>query len=193
ESGLVLWTDRIGLIPELFLWDGTVPRQLSNNQAWGDYPSRSLWASTINRVGQVAWSDDSGAVYLYTPSPGSLDVQPDPIIEGRTALGTVTLPRPAPPGGAVVTLSSDNPDVTVPAVVGVPAGSRAKAFTVRTTLLPASATATLSAAYGGDTWTTKLQVTHVALATMTTDGQSISLALDGPAPPDGARVTVTTD
>src|SRR5205085_9168520 len=115
------------------------------------------------------------------------------IIEGGTARGTVTLPRPAPPGGAVVTLSGDNPAVTVPAVVGVPAGSRAKAFTVRTTLLPASATATLSAAYGGNTWTTKLRVTHVALATMATDGQSISLALDGPAPPGGARVTVTTD
>jgi hypothetical protein len=43
---------------------------------------------------------------------------------------TITLPSPAPPGGAIIYLSSSDPQVTVPAFVIVPAGATSVTVTI---------------------------------------------------------------
>ena len=59
-----------------------------------------------------------------------LTLTPSCIIGTGTGTATVTLSAPAPAGGALVTLKSNNANVTVPATVNVPAGSQTATFTV---------------------------------------------------------------
>jgi len=57
---------------------------------------------------------------------------PWPVTGGQSDIVSVTLDAAAPSGGLVVSLASDNPVVTVPATVTVPAGATSKSFTVTT-------------------------------------------------------------
>ena len=69
----------------------------------------------------------------------SVSVSPTTIGGGNTATGTVTLQSPAPAGGLVVNLSSDDPSATVPPSVTVSAGSTTATFSIQThnsTFLP---------------------------------------------------------
>lgn len=61
-----------------------------------------------------------------------LSFQPNPVTEGGTATGTITLSGLAPAGGARVTLQSNNPIVQVPASVTVPEGRNTATFTATT-------------------------------------------------------------
>jgi hypothetical protein len=63
---------------------------------------------------------------------------------------TVTLASPAPDGGALVSVTSDNPTVVkVPASVTVPAGSRSANFLVDTATVETSTTVRITASYAG--------------------------------------------
>src|SRR5262249_49904356 len=79
----------------------------------------------------------------------SLGIAPTVITGGGTAQATVTLDGPAPEGGAVVSLSSDHPEVApVPANVTVPEGTTSTTFPVTTPAVTARASARLLARYG---------------------------------------------
>jgi hypothetical protein len=57
-------------------------------------------------------------------------------VGGNPAIGTVTLSRPAPSGGAVVALSTPLPDVAIlPAAVTVRAGATSATFAITTTVV----------------------------------------------------------
>jgi len=81
----------------------------------------------------------------------SFTVSPTTVISGTKATGTVSLTAPAPPGGAMIILSSASVTVaTVPGTVTIPAGSTSSTFTISTNqaqILPT--TAILTAAFGG--------------------------------------------
>jgi hypothetical protein len=66
------------------------------------------------------------------------------------------LSAPAPAGGAVVTLFSNNTAVvTVPSSVTVPAGAQSATFTASTKAVSSSTSVQLAASYGGqDQWGT---------------------------------------
>src|SRR5256886_11644195 len=69
----------------------------------------------------------------------SLALNPTTVTGGGNSTGTVTLNRPAPAGGASVTLSSNNTAATVPGSVTVPAGGTTTKLTDTTgTLAPAA-------------------------------------------------------
>ena len=70
------------------------------------------------------------------------------VTSGETATGTVTLASPAPAGGVVVGLASNNQAATVPVSVTVPAGQTTATFPISTSavLTPASATITAASA-----------------------------------------------
>jgi hypothetical protein len=83
------------------------------------------------------------------------------VVGGSSAIGTVTLSAPAGSGGAIVTLASSNPSAaSVPATVAVAFGATSGTFTVTTTAVKRSASATLSATYGGVTKTVTLKITR---------------------------------
>src|SRR5258708_7745716 len=138
-----------------------------------------------------------------TPLTGAPAVGPAGGVGGvSTTLNRVTLNGPAPPSGAVVNLTSSDPGVGVPATVTVAAGATASPyFTITTSSVTATGTVTISAVYNGITKTANLTVNpavllSVALSpTAVVGGVSTTLnrvTLNGPAPPSGAVVNLTS-
>jgi hypothetical protein len=92
------------------------------------------------------------------PTVSSLTLNPANVFGGQSSTGTVTLTGPAPAGGAQVFLSSSNGAATVPSSVIVPAGATSTTFTVNTSFVLISTSATISASYNGTTRTATLGV-----------------------------------
>jgi len=122
------------------------------------------------------------------------------VIGGASVSASVQINAPAPAGGVVVTLGSNNPSVTVPATVMVPEGSSSAPFSIGTSPVASQVKAAISASYGGRTQYEQLIVNTVALSTITLSPTSVSggqtstgtITLNGPAPAGGFDVSLRT-
>jgi hypothetical protein len=124
------------------------------------------------------------------------------VAAGSVVVGTVTLTGPAPAGGALVSLASSNASATAPSSVAIPEGSTSQTFGIATLgSLPATTASTITASYGGSTWTAtltiaaKLALQTVSLALGTVPGGLPvvgTVTLDAVAPPGGATVSLTS-
>ena len=102
----------------------------------------------------------SASLTVIPPTVSSLTLNPNSVVGGlQSSTGTVTLTGPAPAGGAQVMLSSSNASASVPSSVTVPAGSNSATFTVNTSPVLISASATISASYNNTTQSATLTVT----------------------------------
>jgi|GEM_PF-2612195 len=88
---------------------------------------------------------------------GGITISPNPIVSGSNGTGTVTLSSPAPQGGILVNLSSNNPSVTVPQSVVVPSGQTTTTFIVSTIPVVTPQTVTVTGT-SANTVTTQLQL-----------------------------------
>jgi hypothetical protein len=89
--------------------------------------------------------------------PVGLSLTPSAVRAGRSAVGTVALAKPAPPGGALVILASSDPAIAqVPGQVIVPAGESLATFDIRTTPASAATAVQIFSVYEGQTWQSKL-------------------------------------
>ena len=133
----------------------------------------------------------------------SIQCVPSTVVGGSSSTCTVTLSGPAPNGGAVVTLSSNNQVVTIPATVTVPAGQTSASVTANTSVVNTVQSAILTAGYAGVFKTTTLTVTP-AQATLTSiqcvpssvvggSSSTCTVTLSGPAPNGGAVVTLSSN
>ena len=86
-----------------------------------------------------------------TPHLANLTVSPSAIPKSGSATVTLTLSRPAPAGGALVTLASDNAALTLPPSITIPAGAGSTTFSVSSGSVTAASLVTISGSYGG--WT----------------------------------------
>jgi uncharacterized protein (TIGR03437 family) len=119
-------------------------------------------------------------------------------IGGSTLAGTVTLTAPAPSGGVVVTLQSNNALAIADASVTIPAGQTSAGFNVRTLATPVAAQATIFAALAGCspaqvtmTVSPPLCVASLSLSASTVNGgQDLTgkVTLTAPAPSGGVLV-----
>jgi hypothetical protein len=115
---------------------------------------------------------------------------------GDYAQGTVTLNGDAPPGGAVITLTSDQPAAATAATVTVPAGGNQATFLIRTSPVAKPTTATITASYRGVSRSAALQIGAPALVQLqvnavgVTGGASATgtIWISSPAPAAGLPV-----
>lgn len=120
-------------------------------------------SSTVN-ISAIYGGAIRSASLTVTPAPpppptlASLTLNPANVIGGQSSTGTVTLTGPAPAGGAQVFLSSSNGAARVPSSVTVPAGATGATFTVNTSFVLISTSATISATYNSTTQTATLGV-----------------------------------
>jgi len=120
-------------------------------------------SSTVN-ISAIYGGANRSASLTVTPAPpppptlASLTLNPANVIGGQSSTGTVTLTGPAPAGDAQVFLSSSNGAATVPSSVTVPAGATTATFTVNTSFVLISTSATISASYNGTTQTATLGI-----------------------------------
>ncbi len=134
----------------------------------------------------------------FTVSPTSLEsLLGVPLRQngGVTSGGIVMLHGQAPPGGAVVSLTSSNPAVRPPATVTVPAGVESSAFTMPTSLVASDTPVTITATWKGvsvqatTTLTAQPQPTSITLDPATTSSSSGSFGRVTAADPRDADVT----
>ena len=105
------------------------------------------------------------ASLTVTPVPpppatlSSLSLNPTSVVGGtQSSTGTVKLSGAAPAGGVRVTLSSSNGAASVPSSVLIPAGATSATFTVNTSIVLVSTSATISASYNGTIRTASISV-----------------------------------
>lgn len=146
----------------------------------------------------------SATLTLYPVQLGALTLSPSSTDAGTPSTqNRVTLGRPAPPGGAVVTLSSSHPAIaSVPSSVGVPAAAtQSPPFSIATSAVAAATSVTITASYGGVTRTATLTVYPVTLSSLTLYTTSVNagtpvpsnrVALTRMAPPGGASVSLSS-
>jgi uncharacterized protein (TIGR03437 family) len=132
----------------------------------------------------------------------TLSVDPNPVIGGSTATGSITLADPAGPGGATIALSStDGASARVPPFITITQGQSFNTFTINTSQVTGARTATISAIFQGLIETASLTVNPQPLPTLSsltispdhiTGGQSSqgTVTLAAPAPVGGTLVTL---
>jgi hypothetical protein len=121
-------------------------------------------ASTTVTISAAYGEATRSASLTVTPAPpppptlASLTLNPANVIGGQSSTGTVTLSAPAPAGGAQVFLSSSNGAARVPTSVTIPPGATSATFTVNTSPVLISTSATISATYNGSNRTATLGI-----------------------------------
>jgi uncharacterized protein (TIGR03437 family) len=86
---------------------------------------------------------------------------------------TITLPNSAPDGGAVVTLSSDNPqELPVPGSVTIPAGSTTTSFQATAGTISTADSATITGNYNSISQTFPIQLSPPSVTSLTCDFSS---------------------
>ncbi len=145
-----------------------------------------------------AFADDPLAVSLF-PVLLSIGFSQNRVSAGQTIGGTLFLSASAPAGGIVIALSSSDTSVaTVPATVVVPAGLGRADFSIGTSIVQTSKTATIQASYAGATISADLNAVP-AIGSVdfspsnVSHGQStlFEVGLAVPAPPGGVTVMLT--
>ena len=145
----------------------------------------------------------TAALTVVPPVPSSLRLSPASVTGATSSpTATVTLNGPAPSGGALVFLSSNNAAASVPANgVTVPAGATSATFTVTTSAVATSTSVTISGSYGGGTQTATLTVVPPVPSSLTLSPSSVTggtssptgtVTLNGPAPSGGALVSLSS-
>lgn len=140
---------------------------------------------------------------------GSLQAQPSTVPGGTSSTGVVSLTpgTVAPAGGAVVSVTNDNPSlVTTPFNVTIAAGQSSASFPITTQQTGLTTAVTITASYAGATRNATLTVaapsngaavSAVTLTPSTVVGGSTQsvralVTLNQPAPPEGAIVTLSS-
>ncbi|HEY6193549.1 MAG TPA: hypothetical protein VI504_00765 [Candidatus Eisenbacteria bacterium] len=94
----------------------------------------------------------------------SVSLAPASVTGGASSAGTVTLTSAAPSGGLVVKLASNRAGVSVPGQITVAAGATSGGFTVTTSTVTATTSASISANLGGVTVSATLTITAGGVA-----------------------------
>jgi Domain of unknown function (DUF4082) len=134
------------------------------------------------------------------PTLASVTLDPASVVGGSPSGGSVTLNGPAQTGGAVVALSDDSADASVPTNVTVPEGATSANFTVSTNAVGTATSVVISGTYNA-TQTATLTINPPVISALSLNPASgpggISstgtVTLSSPAPAGGAAVTLSSD
>lgn len=93
--------------------------------------------------------------------PLALDINPSVFKGGDSTRGTVTLADPAPEGGVVIALASDDTAARVPASVTIAHGGTSGSFTITTREVPSDVRIRITASAEGESRTALIRLTPV--------------------------------
>ena len=177
---------------------------ISEGSSTGSFPIGTPAVSATTSVtisGAYAGAVVSAALVLTPLTPTLVTLSPSSAIGGASTTANKVTMNGVAPVDAVVSLSSSDPGVTVPTSVTVAAGTNVSpTFTVTTSSISAQLTVAISAMYNGVTKAANLTVvpltaTPALSPTSVVGGVSTTLnrvTLNGPAPPAGAVVNLTS-
>ncbi len=197
--------------------DGTIYFAADDSQLYAVKPDGTLrWTyrtgaaiyadPIIAADGAVIVGSTDSSVYVVgtgvnTVPVSKLVLTPTSVLGGLAVKGTVSLLSAATAGGDVVLLSSPSALVSFPAIVTVPAGAQSVDFAVSTASVLAASSATISAASGGKSVSSTLQITASGLATVSVAPSAVvgglksvgTVTLGAVAPNGGTTVSLVSD
>ena len=143
----------------------TSPMSVSGPGASGSFSLAPVLVATSNSDVCLAWVHTDqwpgGPFSVYSSRSAALSsvtLGPTDVTGGSSSTGTVAMNGPAPTGGAVVSLSSSDPSVTLPATATIPEGTTSTSFNVTTSPVASATTAIISAVFNGVTQTASITV-----------------------------------
>jgi len=156
---------------------------------------------TVTITATLGFVSTTASVVLSPMGPASISLDPASVKATGKATGTITLTGPAPAGGLVIDLSSNNRAANVPGNVKLAAGALTATFVVTTHVVGLSAPCTITAKYGSVLQTGTLTVEGPGLATITLNPTTVTgtsptsgiVALAEPAPPGGLTIQLSSD
>lgn len=162
---------------------------------------RPLLLGGIVTAGLLAGMPEAASAATSSAQLSAFSVSPGSVVGGSTATATVALAAPAPPDGALVTISDDSAATSVPSSVTVPAGLSSYSFSIPSVPVSTRNLATITARTDANTVTTQLEVRAPAPLTLSYDTsvvlgsqpQYATVTLDGAAPSGGVRVQLVDD
>lgn len=116
-------------------------------------------ACTVTITASGAGGKLYGSLVVEPAALLSITASPATVQGGINVDGTVSLNGTAPPSGAVVTLSSNNPNVQVPASIIVPGTIKSAMFGIQTSVVTVKTTAVVTATYKGASQTVTVTLT----------------------------------
>ena len=185
----------------------TSPMSVSGPGASGSFSLAPVLVATSNSDVCLAWVHTDqwpgGPFSVYSSRSAALSsvtLGPTDVTGGSSSTGTVTMNGPAPTGGAVVSLSSSDPSVTLPATVTIPEGTTSTSFNMTTSPVASATTAIISAVFNGVTQTASITVEPPVLTSLTLNPSSATggtsstgtVTLSGPAPAGGVAVALSS-
>jgi RHS repeat-associated protein len=152
----------------------------------------------------TATFNNSSAIAPLTVTGSRIDqlqMSPQSVVGGQQASGNIILAAPAPEEGLSVTLRSSDPAVIVPSEMAMRGGARSGAFTVTTTPVSRSITATISAVLDDEQHNATLAVAAPSIAAFAfaprtvRGGSSVTgtITLDGAASERGITIGIDSD
>jgi hypothetical protein len=137
---------------------------------------------------------------VLAPTITSVAFTPATVPGGTPANGLITLSFEAPPHGLRVQISSDNPNVTVPEEIAIPAGKTTATFKAKTVAIAVSKPANIKVLLNAAGPTTPLPVTaptmtSLKLASPTVAGLKVcqgTITISSPAPDGGLDIAITS-
>lgn len=163
--------------------------------------STAIAGTQQSAVITATYNGTAQATLTINPQPvvTSVNLSQAAVTGGTGVTGSVTLSGPAPAGGAVVALSSNNGAAAAGASVTVNANSTTANFAITTNAVASQQAATITAAYNGSAQAgltvNPPLVTSVSLSQSTvTGGTGVTgtVTLNGPAPAGGALVALAS-
>jgi len=163
----------------------TLATSAGNNYSlyrWGDYfgidadPSDDglFWVVGMTVGSNNQWRTHIESFRLSTTlAISNVVLNPTSLAGGASSTGTVTLTGPAPAGGSVVTLASNNAVATVPASVTVAQGATSATFTITTTAVASVVAPVVTATLGASSKTATLTVNPPVLSTLVASAANV--------------------
>ena len=176
---------------------GVILWQITRNDLFSSTPA-------IGADGTVYFTDgglNAVGTGVTSINPTSLTVSPSSVNGGSTATGTVTISQPAPLAGANVWLSSDNPVASIQSFVTVPGGATSTIFSIKTSGVGLTTSATITAMAGGVSVSASLDITPAGLAGLSVNPATVmggntttgTVTLQGVAPVGGISIAITSN
>jgi hypothetical protein len=134
-------------------------------------------AKSVKLIAATTTGSKNLTLQLNPPVPPSLSAiscANSSLTGAASTACTVTLSAAAPSGGAIVSLSSNDAAVAVPANVSVQAATTSAGFTAAASTVTTAQTATITAALGATTETFALQLSPVPIRTLSANATSVS-------------------
>ncbi len=138
--------------PRAFIYGGGTMTDLNTRIAPGSpWVLQQVFSITDGGklVGQGTYNGQIRAFLLSPIAAASLTLNPSAVFGGAPSTATVTLNAPAPPGGQIVSVSSNTAYALVPSTVTVPEGATSRTFTVTTKPVAVRGVATIRVVSGG--------------------------------------------